>query len=247
MNLEFCGVYTCRQGVPCRWHTHGALELVYYAEGRGTSKIARTTHRIFRGVLTVTPAGVYHDQINATDVVSICLGLTGSGLERLQGAWDDVGGAVGRACRRLVAELEEKRPAFERVAGGLTKEIVGLVERAAAESRRPRGKKGLVSRALSMIREQEGGLSVAELAGQLYVSRGYLRHLFREYSEMSPLRHIVQARIEKAKDLLSDPELTIAQVAARSGFESAYYFSRFFKKATGRPPSRYRAESGAGC
>jgi AraC-like DNA-binding protein len=239
--LVFCGVHVLDKGQPCRWHTHNALEIAYYADGRGTSKVHRTRHRIARGVFTVTPAGVYHDQVNLTRVTSICIGLTGSGLEKYQGAWTDTGGAIAGACRRLVAELEEKRPSFERVSAGLVEEIAGLVERTAQEGPRPAGPKGLVDRAISVIRDQGGGLSVSELAEELYVSRDYLRHLFREYSQMSPRQHIIRARVEKAKDLLTDPELTIGRVAALSGFESPYYFSRFFKKETGLSPSQYRS------
>jgi AraC family transcriptional activator of pobA len=241
IKLEFCRVVTLSPPRVAKWHTHGALELVYYVEGTGTSKIARETHRLARGVFTITPAGVYHDQKNRTEVTSICLGLTGSGLEEHPGAWSDPGGAIGTACRRLVAELEEKRPRFELVTDGLVEEIVGLAARVAVEGERPAGGKGLVDRAISVIRDQGGTLSVAELADRLYVSRDYLRHLFRDYGGMSPMQHIIRARVEKAKDLLTDPELTVGQVAARSGFESPYYFSRFFKKETGVSPSQYRA------
>ncbi len=240
MKLEFCGVHVLKRGHLCKWHTHNALEIAYYAEGRGTSKVHRTRHRLARGVFTVTPAGVYHDQVNLTDVTSICLGLTGSGLEKYQGAWSDTGGAIGSVCRRLLAELEEKRPGFERITAGLVEEVAGLAERVALGGKRPTGKKGLVDKAISVIRDQGGGLSVSDLAGELYVSRDYLRHLFREYSQMSPRQHIIRARIEKAKDLLTDPELSIGQVAAQSGFESPYYFSRFFKKEVGVAPSQYR-------
>ena len=207
MKLEFCGVHVLKKEQLCKWHTHNALELVYYAEGRGSSKVHRTRHRISRGVFTITPAGVHHDQVHLTDVTSICLGLTGSGLEKHQGAWTDTGGVIGNACRRLVAELEEKRPSFARVTAGLVEEIAGLAERVALEGPRPAGKKGLVKKAISVIRDQGGGLSVSKLAEELYVSRDYLRHLFREHSEMSPRRHIIHARIETAKDLLTDPEL----------------------------------------
>jgi len=241
VRLEFCRVVTLSPPRVAKWHTHGALELVYYVEGAGTSRIAEVTHRLARGVFTITAAGVYHDQKNSTEVTSICLGLTGSGLEEHQGAWNDPGGSVGSACRRLVAELEEKRPRFELVTEGLVAEIVGLAGRIAAEGDRPAGAKGLVDRAISVIRDQSGGLSVAELADRLYVSRDYLRHLFQDYSEMSPMQHIIRARIEKAKDLLTDPELSVAQVAAESGFESPYYFSRFFRKETGVSPSQYRS------
>ncbi|HOX05651.1 MAG TPA: AraC family transcriptional regulator [Planctomycetota bacterium] len=244
MRLDFCNTHRCLRGRDVRFHTHGALEVVYYTEGTGTSTVAGRTHRVSRGVFTVTPAGAAHDQRNHTDLCSICVGLSGSGLERLEGAWTDRGGALGRACAQLVRELAARGPGTERVVAGLAEQIAGLVERAAAESDRPTGPRGVVARAIETIREEGGALSVAELAEQLYVSRDYLRHLFKEYAAASPMRHIIQARVERAKTLLADPELSIKEVAERCGFESPYYFSRLFRKAAGVTPSGYRSGDG---
>jgi two-component system response regulator YesN len=55
------------------------------------------------------------------------------------------------------------------------------------------------------------------------------------------MRHLIQARIERAGDLLADPGLSVKEVARRSGFESPYYFSRLFRKVTGRTPSEFRS------
>ncbi len=244
MRLDFCNTHRCLRGRDVPHHSHGALEIVYYTEGSGTSAVAGTTHRVGRGIFTITPAGTRHDQKNHTDLCSICVGLAGSGLERLAGAWPDRGGALGRACARLVAELAERRPGHERVCRGLAEEIAGLVERAAAEASRPSGRRGVVAKALEAIRDEGGAISVAELAEQLYVSRDYLRHLFKEYAGASPMRHIIQARIDRASELLAAGELSIKEVAERCGFESQYYFSRLFRKATGTTPSGFRKGAG---
>jgi transcriptional regulator GlxA family with amidase domain len=43
-----------------------------------------------------------------------------------------------------------------------------------------------------------------------------------------------------AKGLLASTDLTVAQVARRTGYESVEAFSRAFKRSDGRPPSAYR-------
>jgi AraC family transcriptional regulator len=56
-----------------------------------------------------------------------------------------------------------------------------------------------------------------------------------------PACHIIQARIDKARDLLGQGDLDVKEVAARCGFDNEYYFSRLFRKVTGTTPSRYRS------
>ena len=225
VQLHFAAVVKLQRGHPCPLHTHEALELVYYVEGTGTSQVDTLRHPVQRGVFTLIPAGVLHDQTNPT-------------------AWKDPDGLLRRACERLVHELSDRRPGFRRVADGLTLEIVGLTERAVAAAN-PAGpdKDKIVDKALELIEECEGQLSVSDLADELYVSRDYLRHLFRSQGKESPIRRIIHARIEKAKGLLVEPTLSIKEVAERSGCETVYYFSRLFKKETGQTPTAFRARA----
>jgi AraC-like DNA-binding protein len=51
---------------------------------------------------------------------------------------------------------------------------------------------------------------------------------------------LARARADVAAELLADSELKLETVAARAGFTSPSHFSRFFRRRTGRPPSRSR-------
>ena len=57
---------------------------------------------------------------------------------------------------------------------------------------------------------------------------------------MTPSNYIALLRIQKAKEMLSNTELPIKEVAAACGFEDAYYFSNFFKKQFGISPTSFR-------
>lgn len=240
MNLQFYFVARCSKGRDVGRHAHDALELVYYLEGAGKSTIDGKTYDLRRNSFTVTPKGVFHDQENRANLVSICMGLSRSNLEPLQGGWFDPGGVLGRVLRTLGLELNLKRPGHDLICRGLLLEIAGLIQRIARENDNLPRKKALVDKALEIIQRHEGTVSVSDLAGQLYVSKDYLRHLFREYTSHSPIQHIIQARIEKARDLLGRHDLGIKEVASQCGFDSVYYFSRLFRKVTGGAPSRCR-------
>jgi AraC-like DNA-binding protein len=52
--------------------------------------------------------------------------------------------------------------------------------------------------------------------------------------------YITHIRIEKAKSLMENPSLSIADIAEMTGFTSQSYFSTAFKSQTGMTPSQYR-------
>jgi AraC family transcriptional regulator len=87
-------------------------------------------------------------------------------------------------------------------------------------------------------------LSVHQLARACGLPGRNFPAMFRRTVGM-PLRSFVAAtHIEKAKLLLSDPQLLVKQVAMRSGFESASGFALAFRKATGMTPQQYRVTHG---
>jgi len=244
IKLQFCFVSGNKKNANVRLHAHDALELVYYIDGMGRSRIDRRQYEIRKNIFTVTPCGVNHDQENITDMASICVGMAGSGLEPLKGAWRDAGGVLEQTLRNLVHECKNKYTAYETVCQGLLLEISGLVRRITQENIVLPGRKAIVDKAIEIISKRRGNVSVAALAGQLYVSSDYLRHLFHDYSSRSPLQYILNARLERAKTLLAGGALSVKETAAQCSFESEYYFSRFFHKFAGITPSQYRASLG---
>lgn len=80
---------------------------------------------------------------------------------------------------------------------------------------------------------------IAFLSNLCYMSQAHFFRLFKSELGMSPIEYRNKLRLEKAKALLSENECTISEVAQILGFDSVYYFSRFFKKYEGIPPSEY--------
>jgi len=68
------------------------------------------------------------------------------------------------------------------------------------------------------------------------------RRRFREYTGLAPLEYQTSLRIRRACHLLSSSELSIAQIAEETGFETPAYFSRYFRSRLNMPPSEYRAK-----
>lgn len=64
--------------------------------------------------------------------------------------------------------------------------------------------------------------------------------LYREIYKISPMADLLSIRLESAKLMLSYSNLSISEIAESVGFSSVYYFSKYFKKSTGRSPSEYK-------
>jgi len=241
MELQFCFVSECHANRHVPMHTHQALELVYYTAGTGKSTIGKKTYDVRPHTFAVIPEAVAHDQKNQTDVTSICVGIKGSRLASHEGMWGDAGGMLRKPLARLGEELKNRKTGFESICRGILYETEGLVQRQIRDKNSPPLKEALVQKAIEVIHQRDGGLTVSEIARELYVSKDYLRHLFKEYAGESPIKCILRARMEKGKELLAEKDLRIGEIAERCGFENAYYFSRFFHKATGQSPSQFRS------
>lgn len=82
-------------------------------------------------------------------------------------------------------------------------------------------------------------LSNEILSGQCNISEVYFRRLFTQQYGITPKQYIIDIRIQKAKQLLSDGILKISAVSEKCGFSNQYHFCRMFKEKTGMTPSEY--------
>lgn len=88
-------------------------------------------------------------------------------------------------------------------------------------------------------------IGVKELAEMFHYNKKYLGRLFYKEVGKSVNEFICERRIERAKELLHNRELTITQVALKVGVENITYFNRIFKKLCGVTPSAYRKQQNA--
>ncbi|MBE6645594.1 MAG: helix-turn-helix transcriptional regulator [Ruminococcaceae bacterium] len=83
-------------------------------------------------------------------------------------------------------------------------------------------------------------ITLSELALLCSMSTTHFRHLFTEIFNTSPLGYRDSIRLTYSKDYLADERYTVSEAAYKCGFPDVNYFSRFFKKHTGKSPTEYR-------
>lgn len=82
----------------------------------------------------------------------------------------------------------------------------------------------------------EEKLSLNDIAALFSISPNYLSILFKKTTDIGFTEYITQKKISRAKAWISEGEMKIYEIADRLGFESAFYFSKVFKKVEGCSP-----------
>lgn len=83
-------------------------------------------------------------------------------------------------------------------------------------------------------------ISVDDLADLAGFSKFHFARLFKQFTGISCYEYLTQKRIAHAERLLIEPNLSITEIAMRSGFNSLSTFNRIFKAAKGCTPSEYK-------
>ena len=99
--------------------------------------------------------------------------------------------------------------------------------------------------ALKIIRDQAcQGLTVERILREVPIARSSLERRFRKYVGRSPQAEIRDVQLKRARRLLRETDLPLAQIAERTGFKHSEYFSVVFKRETGQTPGKYRDSRG---
>ena len=144
---------------------------------------------------------------------------------------------IMRVVQRIVNELEGKNSYYQYLVVMYYAELLVLIYRYMSENYLPICQNDALKRAISFIRfNYHKDISINDVAIQADISERYLRSLFSQYLNISPLDYLNQIRINKSIELLRNTELSVKEICFQCGFQSPQYFSRIFKQQTGISP-----------
>ena len=99
--------------------------------------------------------------------------------------------------------------------------------------------------AMQFVRENfHKKISLDEAASHVSLSPSYLSKLFKKELDLNFNTYLNQIRVEKSKNYLLNTETPLIDIAGMCGFEDQSYFSKVFKKFTGRSPGKFRETRG---
>lgn len=86
-------------------------------------------------------------------------------------------------------------------------------------------------------------ISLEEMADTIGFSKYHFARLFKQYTNYTFCDYICYRRIKAAEKLLTEPDLSITEIAFQSGFSSISTFNRIFKQLKNCTPSEYRSKN----
>lgn len=97
-------------------------------------------------------------------------------------------------------------------------------------------------KARRFIEEHAGEpLSLGKVAREVGINATHLSEKFKQVTGFKFVDYVARTRFERARELLTDVDLRISEIAFAVGFQSLSQFNRVFKKFSGRSPSAHRA------
>nr|WP_150959186.1 AraC family transcriptional regulator [Aneurinibacillus sp. XH2] len=82
--------------------------------------------------------------------------------------------------------------------------------------------------------------SISDIAEELHLSRSQCSKIFTRVYGIPPRQYLSRLKLNKAKQLLVNSDMTIEEISSRLGFGSISHFSRQFRRWSGMPPTQFR-------
>ncbi len=100
---------------------------------------------------------------------------------------------------------------------------------------------GITSLAIAYMKENlDKKLSISKICEKVHYNKSYLFSIFKKETGKTVMQYFTRLKIEKAKQLLREDKLNVAQISEALAFDTPNYFSKTFKKITGYSPLQYR-------
>lgn len=114
-----------------------------------------------------------------------------------------------------------------------------------SDSEIPRARRGenysVILKAKKYIENNfEKTITLKDIAESVHLSEIYFRSIFTESAGISPHQYLTDIRIDNAKKLLWNTDVSMSTVAEKCGFGCQQYLNKVFKKQTGMTPGEYR-------
>lgn len=104
-----------------------------------------------------------------------------------------------------------------------------------------------LKRVLAMIDARLGeSIHVTDLAAEVHMSPFHFARMFKHTMGQAPHVYITAQRMERAKALLAQDELTLAEIAHRVGYRTQAHFTGVFHANVGLTPRQYRVRGDQG-
>ena len=149
-------------------------------------------------------------------------------------------------CAKMLADVLVRNEACDQIFGeSMTMALLASALASAKKSRSREQVNGLLPWQLKLAKECiednfNRNIGLEELAGLTGLSRSWFARGFRGSTGIAPYSFILQVRVRRAKEVLSDHNIPIATIATRVGFADQSHFTKTFRRYAGVTPREWR-------
>lgn len=224
--------------------THSFDELVYFISGKGTTRINDKFFSYKCGDFAFYKAGTPHNEYDPVpcDIIWLHFSFNIDKTNLKEGLFYDNGGKLLSVLQKLrtlsLEQAQDNRALIE----------VYLAEAIITAFKCQNATDDFLCRTnweqiLNYIDSNiNSPIDFAAIAKNNHYSYDRFRHLFTKHFGKPPYAYLTEQRIEHAKRLLSNSNLTVTDVAFDCGFNSSSQFTNIFKKHIGETPKEYKKE-----
>lgn len=246
-----------------KMHAHGFAEISVILEGQADYVIGDTSFTAQAGTVMLFNPGTLHQdsQVPHTASHQLHIGIKNISLEGYKRDYFPFASSVIHLgdrhheflnrCWRLVEEKSHRKIGYDLMIKTLVMEIIVMLLR--SESTLPlevsarslkesdKEKQAIINNIIYYLETHHTeDISLETLSEAMYISATYLSKVFKEETGNSPINYLITIRLNRAKQLLENQDMTVKEVAETVGYQDAYHFSKLFKKRYGKSPSELR-------
>lgn len=239
VNLGFITIWSrVRQcGTQIKAHSHHYHELVYYISGGGETMIDGKLYTFQPNDLALIPENIPHSELHLADTEVICLGFSCD--EHLSPfIVSDNRASIDRVLKNMLKESSVQLLGYREMIEALLLQLyVQLLRLQKPTSAYTKSFSHIISYLAENYHEK---IRLSACAEQLGISYDYFQHRFKQITGESPQTFLLNHRLNAAKELLKDPDISCTDIAFRCGFSTSAQFSMLFRRTFGITPHQYR-------
>ncbi|MDL2301803.1 AraC family transcriptional regulator [Lachnospiraceae bacterium OttesenSCG-928-D06] len=250
-----------------KYHKHDFLEMAFVLSGSGRYHIGDRIYDVTEGDLIIMNPGVKHQAlfiegneqpsteffVGFSDIQIRCHEANHMPLQNGEHVLHTTGELRQRLfklCSSMEAENAVCRPGrYFMLKSYLMQMILIVIREQYAPVKNSTGysfesvnKKYVVEQIVNYFEDHYNEkISLDQIAENMYLSPFYISKIFKSETGDTPIRHLINIRLERAKQILEEGQgNSIQEVALSVGYDDAYHFSKLFKKRYGMSPSQIK-------
>ncbi len=226
-------------------HRHPMFEIVYYRNGEGRTEFNGRQFSYEPGTFTVLYPNELHDETRITDTEVVYFGFyyDNQPVRLEMGLYKDSQLCLHSLIEQILGEMAEKLNHYEVKIDSLLQALIVEVQRLSGSRVTVYADQKIAYAKHYMEQYYSQKMNLTQLSKICGYSYDHFRHMFKETEGITPMVYLRQLRIEKAKKMILERELSLTEIALECGFTSLSQFSSVFRQITGQNPTNFKLEA----